>query len=85
MFVLEHLIWVSLHQVTVEETKLLGRGSTVQFQDAFLPFRMNGRELLYEPVEISGVAKAKAVHSRRLLTAFRGERAPDLGTDERGN
>ena len=73
-----------MHKITVEETKLLGRGPTVQFQDPFLPFRMNGCELLYEPVEIGGVAKAKAVHSRRLLTAFRGERAPDLGVDERG-
>ena len=85
VFVLKHLVRVSLHEVSIQEPELLGRGSTVQLEDPLLPFRVDGRELLYQPVEVGGVAESKAVDGGRLFPALGRKRAPHLSTDERGD
>ena len=74
-----------MHQITVEETKLFGRGSTVQLEDPLLPFRVDGRELFYVPVQVGLIAESKALDGGGLFPALGCERAPHLGTDERGN
>ena len=53
MLVLKHQVRVPLHEVSIQEPELFGRGSTVQLEDPLLPFRVDGRELLYEPVKAS--------------------------------
>ena len=70
-----------MHEVSIQEPELLGRGSTVQFQDPLLPFRVDGGELFYEPIEIGLVAQPKAVDGGGLFPAFWGEGAPDPGGD----
>ena len=62
LFVLEHQVRVPLHEVAVQEPELLGRGSTVQLEDPLLPFRVDGRELLYEPVEVGLIPESEAVN-----------------------
>ena len=85
MLVLEHQIRAPLHEIAVKEPKLLGHGPTVQLQDAFLPFRMDGCELLDEPVQIGLVPESKAVDGNSLLPAFWGDGSPRLGANERGD
>ena len=78
MFVFEHLLGVFLHEIAVEEPELFGRGSTVQLEDTLLPLRVDGRELLYEPVEAGRTLESEAVDGGGLFPAFWGGGLPTL-------